>query len=105
MVGNAIADVAGAGTEHGHALGQLHRHKRREPEPDRRQREAHALGLDLGVAEARLERERVTGPEGGDFVEASVGSGDSDSHDSHGATGRDKHGRKAGHEHYGHDHK
>ena len=47
----------------------------------------------------------VTGPEGGDFVEASVGSGDSDSHDSHGATGSDKHGRKAGHEHYGHDHK
>ncbi|GAA3741484.1 trigger factor [Leifsonia bigeumensis] len=43
--------------------------------------------------------------EGGDFVEASAGtgSGDHDGHDHGGA--KDSHGRKPGHEHYGHDHK
>ena len=40
-----------------------------------------------------------------DFVEASAGTA-SDDHDGHDHGGaRDSHGRKPGHEHYGHDHK
>jgi trigger factor len=47
----------------------------------------------------------VVGGEGDDdFVEATVGGGDSHEGHSHGGA-KDTHGRKPGHEHYGHDHK
>jgi trigger factor len=46
----------------------------------------------------------ITGSEGADFVEALAGGAGDDDHE-HGAVARDSHGRKPGHEHFGHDHK
>jgi trigger factor len=47
--------------------------------------------------------EAIVGPAGGDIVTAEDLQGTGDEHDHGGA--KDSHGRKPGHEHYGHDHK